>query len=132
MGASSVTGVSGAGTSGKLTTNELSQLANGPTILISGIASTTYSDSSPSSSPPMYNSGTVVFPKPLPGNGNGDPASCYCVIITTINGGYAYIIDLDDQDLDGDDVDDHFTGFSFTAESECDVMYIVTKIGIRA
>lgn len=131
MGASSVTGVSGTGTSGKLTTNELSQLANGPSILIAGIASTG-TGGDPESSPPSDPTGTVTFPRPLPGNGNGDPGSCYCVILTTLNGGYAYVTDMDDQDLDGDEVDDHFTGFSFIAEEECDVMYIVTKIGIRA
>lgn len=128
MGASSVTGA-GSGSSGKLTLNDLSQLANGPTILIAGIASTGTGELS--ESPPSETSGTVTFPKPLPGNGNGDPGSCYVVMLTTLNGGYAYVTDMDDQDLDGDEVDDHFTGFSFTADSECDVMYIVAKVGIR-
>lgn len=124
MGASSVTGVSGSGTSGKLTTNELSQLANGPSILIAGVATTNEGFGSPSS-PPSYTAGTIVFPKPLPGNGNGNPGSLYCVILTTISGGYAYVTDMTEDD-------DNFIGFSFNCESECDVMYIVTKIGIRA
>lgn len=127
MGASSSTGVSGTGVSGKATTNDLSRWALGPQILIAGIASTgIVSDDPPSSPPAPGELGQVVFPTPLPGLGEE-----HCVVVTTLNGGSVYVIDMDDQDLDGDDEDDHFTGFTFLAESSCDVMYIVTKVGKR-
>lgn len=121
MGASSVTGVSGPGVAGKATTNELSQWANGPQILIAGIVA---SSGVPSSPPSEGN--TVTFQHPLPGLGEE-----HVVILTTLNGGAAYVTDMDDHDLDGDDEDDHFVGFSFMTEEECDVMYIVTKVGQR-
>lgn len=123
MGASSVTGV-GLGDSGKATVNDLSRWALGPSILVAGIASTGNVEVPPS--PPSGEYGEVVFPKPLLGLGEE-----HVVILTTLNGGSAYVIDMDDQDLDNDEVDDHFTGFTFVAESSCDVMYIVVKVGIK-
>lgn len=121
MGASSVTGV-GQGAADKPTAGQLAALANGPTILITGI---TESVEEIASSPPAVG-GTVIFPTPLPGLGEE-----HVVVLTTLNGGWSYVTDMDDHDLDGDDADDHFTGFSFLTEFECDVMYIVSKIGIK-
>ena len=124
MGASSVTGVSGPGVSGKVTTNELSRLSNGPSILIAGLV-TVSSSGSPTSPPSSSNS--VIFPIPFAGTSDD-----YCVILTAVNGSSVYISSLNDDDLDGDSVDDHFVGFTVTAGNNCDVMYMVTKRGIRA
>lgn len=122
MGASSVTGT-GLGSSDKATVNDLSRWANGPTIFLSGIVETVESDVL---SPPTPVA-TVTLPTPLPGLGED-----YVVILTTLSGGAAYVWDMDDDDLDGDNEDDHFVGFSIASESECDVMYLVTKVGQRA
>lgn len=127
MGASSVTGVSGHGDSGKATLNDLSRWANGPTILMAGIATAGPLEVSSPPTEGVEGTGTVVFPTPFPGLGEE-----HCVILTTLNGGVAYVIDMDDQDLDGDDEDDHFTGFTFLTQYECDVMFIVTKVGCKA
>lgn len=119
MGATSTEGT-GPGASNKPTVTQLANWANGPSILLAGTTSSTSNEET-------Y-TGTVTFPTPLPGISN-DPGSEYCVILTTVNGTYATITDLDDQDLDSDGEDDHFTGFSFETSNECDVMYIVTKFG---
>lgn len=121
MGATSTEGV-GSGASEKPSINDLAIWANGPQILYSGLAE---SEDSEIISPPST-IGSVTLPVPLPGL-----AEDYCVILTTLNGGAAYIIDMDDDDLDGDDEDDHFVGFSFYTESACTVMYIVVQVGIR-
>lgn len=125
MGASSVTGVSGPGTSGKLTSNELSQLANGPAVLIANTISVTNVSGSPPTSPPAPDA-IVVFPSPLKGLGDD-----YIVILTPIGGTTCYIGNMLDDDLDGDSVDDHFIGFTINASANCDVMYIVLKKGQR-
>lgn len=114
MGASSVTG-KGLGSSKKLTGKELSSLANGPKIYFSGIIA---GESVPTS-PPSSNMNTVVFPYALEGG-----AENYVVMLTSINGGYTYITDLDETD-------GNFTGFSFAVEEESDVMYMVVDCGIR-
>lgn len=116
MGSTSVTGVGGPGMCGKATTAELSAWANGPQILLSGIA---VSEESLITSPPI-SGGEVTFPAPL-----DESSENYCVILTTLNGGYAYVSELEDTD------DDQFSGFSFVTETECDCMYIVVNTGIR-
>lgn len=117
MSASSVTGT-GPGASDKVTTKELATAYNGPTILIAGIAEGTGS-LTPTSPPADISS--VTFPNPLPGS-----ADKYCVILTTVNGGLAYIAELFEDD------DENFSGFSFLTEAECDTMYIVVKRGVKA
>lgn len=122
MSISSVTGVSGRGATQQATMNDLSRWANGPQIILSGSVETV--ESGPLS-PPAPNA-TVTLPIPQPGLGED-----YVVILTPINGEYAYVYDMDDDDLDDDDEDDHFVGFSIISDVECRVMYIVTKVGIR-
>ena len=117
--ATSVTGVSGAGTSGKYTTTELAILANGPSIFFTGIIEVDGSSSSPPSSPPS-STNTLVFPYALVGG-----AEHYVVLLTTLNGGAAYVTDTD-EDSDG-----NFIGFSLIAEADCSVMYLVANAGIR-
>lgn len=114
MGAQSVTGA-GSGDSRKLTTTELAILANAPSILVSGVIR---SVEGVPSSPPSSPSAMVVFPTPFPGMD-------YNVFLTTKNGGAAYVTLMDEDD------DGNFSGFSVAAETECDVMYMVTKIGFR-
>jgi hypothetical protein len=114
MGASTSTG-KGFGNSNGLTTKELAILANAPSILIAGIAE---SDGTPLS--PTGMTGEAVFPRTLAGG-----AENYVVILTTQNGGYAYVVEMN-EDNHGD-----FSGFTFFAEVECTVMYIVSKIGVR-
>ncbi len=116
MGASSVTGT-GVGASNKYTQRDLAILANGPSILITGRALVEGNLSPPS------NTGSVTFNTPLDGNSDN-----YVVMVTSINGGGAYIIDFDNND------DDNFSGFSFgvDSEEETEVMYMVAKIGVKA
>jgi hypothetical protein len=114
MGASSVTG-SGAGSAGTVTSKDLAILANGPTIIFTGIAE----GEENVSSPPNPAANTVVFPYALEGS-----ADAYVVILTTINGGYAYITDRDEAD-------GYFTGFSFACEADGSVMYLVAKVGMK-
>ena len=118
MAASSVTGT-GIGSSNKPTVKDLAIAANGPTIHFSGIITSAGMTLSPPSSPPSTLS-RLTFPYPLTGG-----ASDYVVMLTTLNGGYAYVSDLDEND-DGD-----FTGFSFVTEAECDLMYLVVSCGIK-
>jgi len=113
MGASSTTGVSGAGDSNKATVKHLSRWALGPQIILAGIAGCHVE------SIEGQFIGTVVFPEPLPGSGEE-----HVVVLTTLNGGTAYVLDMDTEN-------DHFTGFITIADNDCDVMYIVTKVGIR-
>lgn len=111
MGASSVTGT-GSGATNQPTIKDLSR---GPRVVLTGIIPTVV-DEDLISSPPT--SGTAVtFPYALEG-----PASSYCVFLTTKNGGHAYVISMQEED-------GNFTGFSLVAETECDVMYMVTTIG---
>lgn len=114
MAASSVTGT-GVGSSNKVTTLELSKLANAPTIYIAGYV---VSEDLPVSPPSIGN--TVVFPNPLMG-GTED----YIVMLTTQNSGYAYVNDMNEND------DGNFIGFSFVTESEGTLMYTVIKTGLR-
>lgn len=113
MGASSVTG-SGEGSAGTITGKELAILANGPSIIFTGIAEAVDSNMSPPSV-----SNTVVFPYPLAGE-----ADDYVVMLTSLNAGSVYISDRDESDT-------HFTGFSFVAEAEGYVMYLVAKVGMK-
>jgi len=122
MSISSITGVSGRGATQQPTTNDLSRWANGPQIILTGVVETAENDAF---SPPTP-SATVTLPIPQPGLGED-----YVVILTTINGEHAYIIDMDDDDLDDDEEDDHFVGFTLLSDVECQVMYLVTKVGIR-
>lgn len=115
MAASSVTGA-GSGASNKLTTLELASLANGPSIIVSG-----YLESEDMAVSPPASGNTILLPRPLQGSSDN-----YVVLLTTINGGYAYITDMDEND-DGD-----FIGFSFLTEAECSIMYLITKVGMKA
>lgn len=114
MTASSVTG-KGLGASKKITTKELSTLANGPVIMISGVAESVETNVSPPA-----NGNIVKFPKPLVGG-----ADQYNVFLTTQNGGVAYIVDKIENGSG------EFTGFGFITTAECTVMYMVVKNGIR-
>lgn len=115
MAAESVTGV-GQGASNKLTTKELAILANGPSIFLSGYASSVTIEES---SPPSVGN-TVTFPQPLTGSHDN-----YVVLLTTINGGDAYVNVMTNNS------DSNFISFFFITEFECDVMYIVASVGIR-
>lgn len=114
MGATSPTGVSGSGDTGKFTTKELAILANAPSILFTGIV-----HGEVVASPPA-NLTEVTFPYPLPGGEDN-----YVVMLTTISGGSAYVIDRDE------DEDGNFVSFTLAVESECDVMYLVARVGSR-
>lgn len=118
MGASSVTGT-GIGSSNKRTVEQLAILSNGPEILITGIIACRAIDDSPPSSPPLGNS-LVSFPKPFVGSGEN-----YVVLLTPISGSYAYVVDKNDNE------DGNFESFSLVSDVDCDVMYMVAKIGIR-
>lgn len=114
MSASSVTG-SGVGASRKPTSNELAILANGPNIIFTGLIEATDGIASP-----PITLASVVFNYPLPGG-----ADNYVVLLTTINAGYAYVADRDE------DGEGNFTGFSVIAEEDGTVMYLVAKVGQR-
>jgi hypothetical protein len=105
----------GHGSANKETVTELSILANGPVIMFSGIVESVESLASPPA-----DTNTIVFPYPLAGG-----MDKYVVLLTTINGGMAYVADRD-EDSDG-----NFTGFTFVAEAECSVMYLVAKVGTK-
>ena len=114
MTAASITGV-GQGASHKLTVKELSILANGPSIFLSGYAT---SEAIGESSPPSTG-GSVSFSAVLPGGSEN-----YVVSLTTINGGKAYVVNMNETEGD-------FSGFDFQTETDCDVMYIVANVGVR-
>lgn len=90
-------------------------MANSPSILAAGMVGTAVI---PFLSPATYG-GEVVFPTALPGD-----ADKYCILLTTLNGGYAYVSDRSESG-------GNFTGFSFRVESECDCMYLVVRSGFR-
>jgi hypothetical protein len=113
MTASSATGI-GLGASEKLTTNQLAILANGPSIIFAGFAEADTGVSSPPSE-----IGSVTFPYPL------TDANKYVVLVTTINGGYAYVAARDIDD------DGTFHGFTVIAEAECTYMYLVARVGAK-
>lgn len=113
MAASSVTG-KGLGSSKKITTKDLASLNNAPAIYIAGVVESEEVLVSPPTS-----GNEVVFPSPLAGGSEN-----YVVILTTISGGSAYVTDLNE-------VNGNFSGFEFITGTECTVMYIVVKRGIR-
>lgn len=113
MGASSVTGT-GPGASDKLTTNGLSILANGPSIIYTGYVEVV---SGPTSPPIAI--GEVLFPVPLPGG-----AANYVVLLTGINTGATYVAELIEESF-------NFTGFIAIGEFEGTVMYLVANVGIK-
>lgn len=115
MTASSVTGT-GLGDAGKPTTNQLSILSNGPSIIFSGVVETVEGIASP----PDIAANTVVFPYTLPGG-----AEKYVILLTTLNGGSAYLSSINE------DEDGTVHGFSVQSEAEGTVMYMVTKAGTR-
>jgi hypothetical protein len=112
MTAATTTG-RGHGSSNKFTTKELAKIANGPVIMVAGYAESQGGVASPPSS-----SDVVVFPTPLEGGSEN-----YVVLLTTQNGGYAYVNNLN-ENADGD-----FIGFSFLTETDCSLMYLVAKVG---
>lgn len=118
MGATSSEG-SGNGASNKLTTNQLSILANGPKIYFTGVFSVADLSASPPSSPPASAS-VVYFPYIL----EGSPSN-YVVLLTTMNAGAVYISDLLEDD------DGNFSGFSAIAETEGEAMYMVASVGVK-
>lgn len=113
MPATSVTG-KGKGAANKPTFDEMSTSTNGPVIIFTGIVESTEGVSSP----PTEGSNTVNFPYPLEGGEDK-----YVVILTTINAGYVYVSDRDEDD------DGKFTGFTFITETEGSVMYLVARVG---
>ena len=110
MGATSVTG-KGIGASNKVTTKELSALANGPDILVAGRF-----EAGPTSSSPPSSTGIVRFQEPLPGD-----ADNYVVILTGIGNTPYVAAFLEDGG--------NFTGFLGVAEDDGEVMYSGTKAG---
>lgn len=116
MGAQSVTGT-GFGASNKLTTKELSSLANGPSILVAG--SVELADDLLPISPPTP-AATVTLTNPLPGSHEN-----YVVIITSLNSGMVFVSDMSDND------DNNFSEFTVMGEAEGSCMYLITKAGTR-
>lgn len=114
MAASSVTGRG----SGVAEAFSLKDLAHTPYIIFSGIQHT--SAEPPASPPADSDFASVTFPYPLPGGVDN-----YIIMLTTITGGTAYVIDREEDD------DGNFTKFYFTADSECDVMYLVARVGSK-
>ena len=102
--------------SNKPTTTELAIYANAPSILVAGYVNS----EGGIVSPPSESSNIVRFAASLPG-----PASEYIVMLTTISGGSAYVAAMLEDD------DDNFSGFMVVSEEACDVMFIVTKVGMR-
>lgn len=113
MGANSATGT-GSGAALTKTAKELSMLANAPTIIFAGYVEDIVTAS------PTSGLGTVTFPYPLPGGANK-----YVVIATSLNAGSVYVSSLNE------DSDENFTGFNIVAETDGDVMYMVSKVGSR-
>lgn len=107
----------GHGASNKETTQELSILANGPQIIFAGRVEGITPNTSPASETGVN---TITFPYVLAGGSDK-----YVVLLTTVNGGNVYVSDVDE------DGDGNFSGFSFIAEAECTVMYLVTKVGTK-
>lgn len=118
MSASTVSG-KGIGSSSKLTTTELAILANGPSILIAGSVEVNGTSGSPPASPPS-SGGTVRFSSPLDGT-----ADNYVVILTAQNSTNTFVASMNESN-------GNFIGFSIITDYDCEVMYIVTKKGIRA
>ena len=113
MAALSVDGV-GKGAADKRELNDLAALSNGPTVVFSGIAAATNSNTSP---PVPTN--TVYFPYALSG-----AATSYAVFLTSLNGGLVYVSNK--HETSG-----HFDRFTFIAEAEGSVHYMVCTLGSR-
>ena len=120
MGATSVTGT-GDGSVKIFTTKELADsdalLSSYPKVIFSGRVEST----SVPTSPPTENGNSVVFPHVLVGD-----STHYSIMLTTISGGYAYVVDTDEVE-DDEDVLGSFSGFSFLTETDCTLMYIVVQ-----
>lgn len=116
MGATSTEG-RGPGAVNPVSTADLSKdWTLSPTIIFTGIFETEEVLSSP---PSVLNE--VVFPYALIGGPNN-----YVVMLTTINGGKAYIISRTE------DAYGNFTGFTAGVESDCNCMYLVARVGSKA
>ena len=116
MGATSVDGT-GPGISTRPTITKIQTLMNAPAIYAAGYIEAV-EDDIPTSPPSTGNE--IEFDPPFEG-----PSSRYVVMLTTLNGGYAYVYDMDE------DVDGNFNSFSFISESAGTVMYMVVKVGTR-
>ena len=111
----SVTGV-GQGSCDKLTVKELTILANGPSILVSGRVD--LSEDFPVNPPsPTAN---VVLSQPLPG-------SCvnYVVQVTGLNVGLVYVAEM------SDDGNGNFYSFRLIGDNEGTCMYSIIPVGFR-
>ena len=117
MGAQSATGT-GLGACGKVTTKELSILANGPSVLIAGVVAVSEALISPTSPPTSGNN--VTFETPFEFGPDR-----YVVMLTPIGAEYAYVGNMFEDD------DGKFSGFSVLASTDCDVMYVVYNRGVR-
>lgn len=115
MGATSVTGL-GLGSCGKPTMKELSSLHQGPDIIFTGITAA----SEVPSSPPSSGFNEVILPYVLEGG-----ADKYVVLLTSIGGGDVFVAEMNEDD------DGNLIGFTITAEADCDVMYLVAKVGTK-
>ncbi len=111
----SVTGT-GPGDSGKVTTKELSTLANGPSILVSGQVELAEEFMV---NPPTPTA-TVTLPTPLPG-GHAN----YVVLLTGVNTGTVYVATVTNND-DGD-----FSEFRILGDEEGTCNYLILKIGSK-
>lgn len=116
MGASSVTGVGGPGTSGKLTTKELGILANGPQIVVAGRADL---DEDFFVNPPSPTVAILINP-PLPGGYND-----YVILTTGLNTGSIYVATRTNDD------DGNFSEFRVIGEEDGTCMYVIANKGIR-
>lgn len=117
MAGTSVTG-KGLGSSGKITTTELSILANGPAIMAIGSVSTENLEVTPS--PPDQYPVVVTLPYPLPVSNN------YVIFLSAEGDATAYVADMSDDD------DNNLTGFTIVCDSETTINYIVARKGFRA
>lgn len=110
MGASSATG-KGNGASNKPGIVQLQEFSNS-VILAAGYAE----GSEVVASPPGFNN-LVEFDVPLEG-----PSDRYVVMVTTLNGGYAYVSTMQEND------DGNFYRFGVVVEADCNFMYLVAKV----
>jgi hypothetical protein len=113
MAATSLTG-KGSGSSNKPTTTELGILANGPSIIFTGITEIVELGS------PPIEATTYTFPYPLPGGKDS-----YVVMLTSLCGGTAYVTSREEDD------DGNFTGFNAVVESTSLVQFLVAKVGVK-
>ena len=97
---------------------ELRLASMSPSIYLAGMLEASDSNMSPPSSPPS-SLNTVTFDA-LPGH-----YSRYIVMLTTQNGGLAYVTEMIYNDSN------NLTGFSVYSEVECTVNYMVVRTGVR-